>query len=85
MGKIDPKNEGKNDALEKLRIECGEIGVAGLFWGDDKFIRGGGVRDHMDEEDLRDVARLLALGEKNINLKEMEFRSFLNVRNGKKL
>ncbi|CBY13019.1 unnamed protein product [Oikopleura dioica] len=54
---------------EKLRMEMGEIGGAGHFWGDDKIISRGGVRNSTDEEDLKKVLRLLALGEKKINLK----------------
>ncbi|CBY13025.1 unnamed protein product [Oikopleura dioica] len=63
---------------KKLRMEMGEIGGAGHFWGNDKNIDDGGVRNNMGEKDLKKVLRLLALGEKKINLKEREFRAFLN-------
>jgi len=55
--------------LEKLRKELGEIGGAGHFFGDDKKI----VRNAMEEEEVKKVLRLLAAGEKTINLKEREF------------
>ena len=54
--------------------ELGELGGAGHFWGDDNF-RNRGV---MKEEKLKKVLRLLAAGEKKINLKEREFRAFLS-------
>ena len=56
----------------------GAIGGAGHFWGNDKSISRGGVRNWMGEKELKKVLRLLALGEKKINLKEREFRAFLN-------
>ena len=66
----------------------GEIGGAGHFWGNDKDIYYGGVRDKMGEKELKKVLRLLAAGEKKVNLKEREFRAFLNEkteRNSKKV
>ncbi|CBY15434.1 unnamed protein product [Oikopleura dioica] len=57
--------------LEKLRMEMGEIGGAGHFWGNDK-------RTGMRDEELKKVLRLLAAGEKKVNLKEREFRAFLS-------
>ena len=51
----------------------GEIGGAGHFWGNDKATYAGGVRDKMGKEELKKVFRLLAAGEKTINLKEREF------------
>ena len=69
--------ERKNDELEKLRKELGEIGGSGHFWGNDKWIRKGGVRNLMGEKALKKVIGLLAAGEKKINLKEREFRAFL--------
>jgi len=54
-------------------MEMGEIGGAGHFWGDDKEICEGGVRDEMGDEELKKVLRLLAAGEKKVNLKEREF------------
>ena len=56
-----------------MRMEMGEIGGAGHFWGNDKLTYYGGVRDPMGEEALKKVLRLLAAGEKTINLKEREF------------
>ncbi|CBY11428.1 unnamed protein product [Oikopleura dioica] len=41
-------------------------------------IREGGVRNCIEENELKKVLRLLAAGEKKINLKEREFRAFLN-------
>ncbi|CBY42061.1 unnamed protein product [Oikopleura dioica] len=58
---------------KKMRMEMGEIGGAGHFWGNDKSSHYGGVRDTMGEEELKKVLRLLAAGEKTINLKEREF------------
>ncbi|CBY11723.1 unnamed protein product [Oikopleura dioica] len=55
--------------LEMLRKELGEIGGAGHFFGNDKRIKYGGVRDWMEEEELKKVLRLLAAGEKTINMK----------------
>jgi len=66
----------------------GEIGGAGHFWRNDKETQYGGVRDKMGEEELKKVLRLLAAGEKKVNLKEREFRAFLNEkteRNSKKV
>ena len=51
----------------------GEIGGAGHFWGNDKIAHFGGERDLMGEEELKKVLRLLAVGQKTINLKEREF------------
>ena len=64
--------------LEKMRSDLGEIGGAGHFFGDDKGIYHGGVRDPMGENELKKVLQLLALGEKRINLKEREFRAILS-------
>ncbi|CBY33394.1 unnamed protein product [Oikopleura dioica] len=72
-----------------LRMEMGAIGGAGHFWGKDKIISRGGVRNGMKEKELKKVLRLLALGEKKINLKEREFPAFMNEkkpeRNSKKV
>jgi len=54
---------------KKLRMEMGEIGGAGHFFGNDKMIKYGGERDLMGEKELKKVLRLLAAGEKTINLK----------------
>ncbi|CBY13752.1 unnamed protein product [Oikopleura dioica] len=73
---------------KKMRMEMGEIGGAGHFWGNDKATHYGGVRDKMGEKELKKVLRLLAAGEKKVNLKEREFRAFLNEkteRNSKKV
>jgi len=76
---VDKKEVGRrNDELEKMRKEIGEIGGSGHFWGNDKGIYEGGVRDEMREEALKKVIGLLAAGEKKINLKEREFRAFLS-------
>jgi len=64
------KIERKTDELEKMRTELGDIGGAGHFFGNDKEINKGGVRYWMEENDLKKVLRLLAAGEKKINLKE---------------
>ena len=72
------ENEKRNDELEKMRKEIGEKGGAGHFWGDDRMIKYGGVRDGMGQAELEKVLRLLAVGEKKINLKESEFRAFLS-------
>jgi len=84
----EKEEDDKCNELEKLRMEMGEIGGAGHFWGNDKVICEGGVRDSMVEEELKKVLRLLAAGEKKVNLKEREFRAFLNEkteRNSKKV
>ena len=39
----------------------------------------------MEEKDLKKMLQLLAAGEKEINLKEREFRAILSEKNGKKL
>ena len=76
---IEKKEVGrKNDELEKMRKELGEIGGSGHFWGNDKWIGADGERDEMGEEELKKVIGLLAAGEKKINLKEREFRTFLS-------
>ncbi|CBY12549.1 unnamed protein product [Oikopleura dioica] len=54
---------------KKMRMEMGEIGGAGHFWGNDKETQYGGVRDKMGEEEFKKVLRLLAAGEKKVNLK----------------
>ncbi|CBY31515.1 unnamed protein product [Oikopleura dioica] len=59
----------QTEEREKLRIEMGEIAGAGHFWGNDKHTSNGGVRNEMEEEELKKVLKLLALGEKKINLK----------------
>jgi len=57
------------EQLEKFRNEIGEIGGARHFFGNDKGIDEGGVRNWMEENELKKVLRLLAAGEKEINLK----------------
>jgi hypothetical protein len=52
-----------------LRNELAELGGAGHFWGNDNL----DTREVMEEEELKMVLRLLAAGEKKINLKEREF------------
>jgi hypothetical protein len=74
---LKKKNENGDEKLERLRKELGVKGQ-GHFWGNDKAIRRGGVRDEVEEKDLKKVLQLLAAGEKEINLKEREFRAFLN-------
>ena len=61
----------------------GEIGGPGHFWGNDQRAHFGGERDLMGEKELKKVLRLLAAGEKKINLKEREFRAFLERRKRK--
>ena len=63
--------------LEMMRHELGDIGGAGHFFGNDRMIKYGGMRDAMGGEELKKVLRLLAAGEKKVNLKEKEFRTFL--------
>jgi hypothetical protein len=72
------KNENGDEKLEKLRKELGQKGGAGHFWGNDREIGYGGVRNQMGEKELKKVLQLLAAGEKEINLKEREFRDFLS-------
>jgi len=66
-GSIHPK-------LEELRAECGELGH---FWGhyfdNDKSPEHGGVRLTTNTDDMKMVLRMVALGEKKINLKEWYF------------
>ena len=67
--------------LEKLRMELGQLGGAGHYFGNDKAKSEGGERDTMNESELKKVLRLLAAGEKKINFKEREFRAFLSEKN----
>ena len=69
----------ENRELEKMRKELGEIGGAGHFWGDERAISYGGVRDWMKEEDLKKVLRLVSIGQKTVNLKEREFLAFFSA------
>ena len=64
--------EGSDDhsKLEKLRMELGELGGAGHFFGNDIMIENGGARNPMEDKDLKKVLQLLSLGEKKVNLKE---------------
>ena len=55
-----------------LRNELGAIGGAGHYFGDDII----DTREWMEEEELKKVLKLLALGETRINLKEREFRVY---------
>ncbi|CBY11407.1 unnamed protein product [Oikopleura dioica] len=67
---VEKKEIGRrNDKLEKMRKELGEIGGSGHFWGNDKMISFAGVRDEMRGKELKKVIGLLAAGEKKINLK----------------
>ena len=63
--------QGRKEELQKLRNELGSIGGAGHFFGNDNV----DTRYEMEEEELKLVIRLLAAGEKKINLKEREFRA----------
>ena len=80
---LNNENERKRAELEKMRKEIGEKGGAGHFWGNDRAICDGGVRNWMEQAELEKVLRLLAVGEKKINLKESEFRPFLNQKKRK--
>ena len=66
---LEKWTEGKSK-LENLRNDIGESGGAGHFWGNDKAHLVGGVRATFKEPDLKNVMRLLAAGQKKINLKE---------------
>ena len=68
------------ETLEKMREELGAIGGAGHFFEDDREIYKGGTRDEMNEMKVRKVLKLLALGERKINLKEWEFCIFQQKR-----
>ena len=75
------KNKNGDEKLERLRKELGQKGGAGDFWEN-------GVRDWMEENEIKKVLQLLAAGEKTINLKERVFRDFLSKkteRNSKKV
>ncbi|CBY32038.1 unnamed protein product [Oikopleura dioica] len=50
------KIERKNDELEKMRTELGDIGGAGHFFGNDKEMENGGVRNWMEGNKLKKVA-----------------------------
>ncbi|CBY15992.1 unnamed protein product [Oikopleura dioica] len=65
----EKEQDDKCNELEKLKMEMGEIGGAGHFWGNDKATKCGGKRDGMGDEELKKVLRLLAAGEKTVNLK----------------
>ncbi|CBY34632.1 unnamed protein product [Oikopleura dioica] len=58
----EKEEDDKCNDLEKLKMEMGEIGGAGHFWGNDK-------RTEMGDEELKKVLRLLAAGQKKVNLK----------------
>jgi len=65
-----------------MRNELGELGGAGHYWGDDAYRGWIGQRRCMKKDELKNVLKLLAAGEKKINLKEKEFRTFLREQNG---
>ena len=67
----------KERELEKMRRELGPVGGVGHFWGNDRMIATGGVRNWMEESEMENILMLLALGETKINLKEQEF--FLHI------
>ena len=73
------KRAEENRELEKMRRELGELGGAGHFWGDERVIGWGGVRNSMKEEDLKKVLRLISIGQKTVNLKEREFLAFFSA------
>ena len=80
----------KNVELQVVRNELFiNLRGAGHFWADDRGTFSGGDRDSMEQKELKKVLRLLAAGEKKINLKEREFRAFLSEkkteRNSKKV
>ena len=58
-GRMAEKKEigRRNGVLEKIRNELGEKGGAGHFWGSDKEISTGGVRNQMVESELKKVLR----------------------------
>ena len=68
----------ENRELEEMRKKLGELGGAGHFWGDERAISYGGVRNKMKREDLKKVLRLISIGQKTVNLKERELLSFLS-------
>ena len=69
-----------SEGSRMLSNELGEIGGAGHFFGNDS----GDARGSMKEKELKKVLRLLSLGEKRINLKEREFRTFLSEKKQRK-
>ena len=71
--KSEKEIEKRSDELEKLSAQLGALGGADHYFGNDKT----SVRSNMKEEDLRQVLRLLSLGEKRINFKEKELSFFL--------
>ncbi|CBY34637.1 unnamed protein product [Oikopleura dioica] len=73
---------GNDEEREKLRNELVKLGparllgVAGHYWGDDRGWILGGDRPFMEHEEMASVLRLLALGEKKVNLKFLALEDF---------
>jgi hypothetical protein len=67
------KSSWRRFISEGSRMLSNELGGAGHFFGNDSLY----TRGEMEEKELRKVLRLLSLGEKRINLKESELRTFL--------
>ena len=59
--------------LEQLRKECCEVGhFWGHYFGNDKSPEHGGVRLTSNIDDMKIVLQMVALGEREINLKERD-------------
>ena len=58
-------------------MELGKTGV-GHFWGNDKWICDGGVRDWMKIKYVQKVMRQMSFGDMQINLKERVYPFFLS-------
>ena len=59
-----------------MKNELGPLGGAGHFFGNDRKISEGGRRDFMQENEIRNVLKLLSLGTKQVNFKEREVLVF---------
>ena len=70
--------ERKANEERKLRNKLGDIGAVGHYFGPDSR----DTRGEMEAKELEKILQLLSHGEKRINLKEREFRAFLNEKNG---
>ena len=69
---VTKEEEKRIKDLEKLRKRLGARHGAGEYYKNER-VSG---RSAMDDDDLKSVLKLLALGEKTINLKEREFLFF---------
>ena len=85
MLELSSRNKINKEPEVELEVLRNELKGAGHFFGNDKSKYYGGERGFIKYGELKKMLRLLAAGEKKINLKEREFRAFLSEKNGEKL